>query len=347
MAQIQKLRIGDILVQGGVITQEQLQQALKTQKQAGCLLGEAIVKLGFATEEAIAIGISKQINVPYASRENKILRVERSQNLEKIVNERFARDNLLLPLFLDDKTVAVAMADPDNMMVLDNLKLMTGFEVQAFISTRAQILKAIDEFYSGGTSNLIEKVMEEQPQAGSDVTLEEDKSDSRVDLDKVLVEAKGSQVITFVNAVLKQAIAERASDIHLETYDERVTLRYRNDGVLYERMPPPKGLFLAIVSRIKILSKLDIAEKRLPQDGAITMKLQNRNIDIRVSICPTVFGEKVVMRVLDKGQAQLNLDKLGLEPRQKEDLLRAANFPHGLIFITGPTGSGKTTTLYT
>ncbi|MBI4346475.1 MAG: Flp pilus assembly complex ATPase component TadA [Elusimicrobia bacterium] len=350
MAQIQKLRIGDILTQSRIITPEQLQQALKAQKQGGMMLGEAIVKLGFATEEAIAIAISKQIGVPYASRENKILKVERSQNLERIVNEKYSRDNLLLPLFLDDKLLAVAMADPDNMMVLDNLKLMTGYEITPFIATKAQILKAIDEFYSGGQTNLIDKAMEDKEggdEEGVQVDTVGSGSDARVDLDKVLVEAKGSQVITFVNAMLKQAIAERGSDIHLEAYDERVTLRFRIDGILYERMPPPKDLFPAIVSRIKILSKLDIAEKRLPQDGAITMKLQNRNIDLRVSICPTVFGEKVVMRVLDKGSATLNIDKLGLEARQREDLLKAANLPHGLLFITGPTGSGKTTTLYT
>ena len=283
----------------------------------------------------------------YASKENKILKVERSQKLDQVVNERFARDNLVLPLFMDDKMLAVAMADPDNMMVLDNLKMVTGLEIQPYISTRGQILKAIDEFYSGG-SDLLEKAMAgKDGKDGASGDGEVDTTDARVDLDKVMTESKGSGVITFVNAMLKQAIAERASDIHLEAYDERVTLRFRIDGVLYERMPPPKDLFLAIVSRVKIMAKLDIAERRLPQDGAITIILQSRKIDLRVSICPTVFGEKIVMRVLDKGSAQLSIDKLGLEVKQKEDLLKAANFPHGLIFITGPTGSGKTTTLYT
>ncbi len=346
MAKMQKLRLGDILVQNGVINQEQLARALKTQAQAGCLLGEAIVKLGFASEEKIAEAVSKQMNIPFASRENKVLRAERGQKLESKVNERFARDNLVLPLFLEDnRLLAVAMANPENMMVLDNLRILTGYEIQPFIAARGQLLKAIDEFYSGG-SDLIERSMQKPGTEAGDVQ-EVDTSDSRLDLDKEIIEARGAQVVTFVNAVLKQAIAERASDIHLEAYDERVTLRFRIDGDLHERQPPPRDLFLAIVSRIKILAKLDIAEKRLPQDGAIILKLQNRNIDLRVSICPTVFGEKVVMRILDKGQATLDINKLGLEPRQKEDLLRAAQFPHGLIFLTGPTGSGKTTTLYT
>jgi type II secretory ATPase GspE/PulE/Tfp pilus assembly ATPase PilB-like protein len=155
----------------------------------------------------------------------------------------------------------------------------------------------------------------------------------------------GAQAIKLVNAILKQAIAERASDVHLEKYDEKISLRFRIDGVLHERTNPPKDLFDNIIARVKILSKLNIAEKRLPQDGSFSIRYQNRTIEVRVAICPTVFGEKLVMRLLDKGSVELNLDKMGLDLEQKKDFFRAAESPHGLILVTGPTGSGKTTTL--
>ncbi|MFH1723135.1 MAG: ATPase, T2SS/T4P/T4SS family [Elusimicrobiota bacterium] len=343
-----QMRLGDILLQAGVINQEQLNQALKVSQQASCRIGEAVIKLGFATEETIAVSVSKLLGVPYASRENKILRPERGQGLEKVVDEQFARDNMLLPLFLDESVLAVAMGEPDNVLILDNLKLMTGFEIQPFISTKAQILKAIDEFY-GSSGSIIDTVMEKSAEGeeGDDGVEEVDVGDERLDLDKMRTKARGAQVVSLVNAILKQAIAERCSDIHVERYDERVVLRFRIHGVLYERTAPSKEAFAAVISRVKILAKLDIAERRLPQDGSFSLKVQNRLIDIRVSICPTVFGEKVVMRILDKGAVELNMDKLGLEPRQREDFLKAANSPHGLIFLTGPTGSGKTTTLYT
>jgi type II secretory ATPase GspE/PulE/Tfp pilus assembly ATPase PilB-like protein len=344
------LEIGDILVASSIITEEQKQRAQKTAAQSKCLFGEAIIKLGFASEEAIAIAISKQMGIPYASRENKILKSEKGQDLDKVILESFARDNLVLPLFLEENTLAVAVADPNNMMLFDNLRVMTGKEIQPFVATRTQIIKAIDEFYQGDGSALIEKSMganEAEDAAAEGADVQEVQEDSgKVDLDKEISGAQGQQVVNLVNAILKQAVAERCSDIHLESYDEKVMLRFRIDGVLYERMPPPSKSFNAVVSRIKILSKLDIAERRLPQDGQFTIRLQNRNIDLRVSVCPTVYGEKVVMRILDKGATELNVDKIGMEPRQKEDFLTAARLPHGLIFLTGPTGSGKTTTLY-
>lgn len=346
MANTQKLNIGDILVQNGVITQEQLAKALRAQNQFGGSLTNALAKLGFATEEAIVLATSKQLNIPYASKANKLLRVEKNQGLEKIVGEKFARENIVLPLFQDDKVLAVAMSDPDNLLILENLKLMTGCEIAPWISTRAEILKAIDEFYSGTTSGLIDRAMEASDSAADGVSsVEVDTSGARLDLDRMVSAAKGTQVVSFVNAVLKQAISERASDIHLENYDQRVVLRFRIDGVLFERTPPLRGMFDAMVSRVKILSRLDIAERRLPQDGEFSMKIQDRIVDVRVSICPTVFGEKVVLRILDKGAVNLDVDALGFEQRQKEDFLKAATFPHGLIFLTGPTGSGKTTTL--
>jgi type IV pilus assembly protein PilB len=341
-----KLELPDILVASGVLTPDQREKSSRVAASSKCSFGEAAVKLGFTTDEAIAIAISKQLSVPYASRENKILKVEKGQSLERIVSEAYAREHCVLPLFIDEGILAVAMTNPEDMMLLDNLKLLTaGLEIQSFVATRAQILKAIDEFYSAG-GGMIEKSMASAATTADEVQEVESGGETRVDLDQMARGAEGAQIVSLVNAILKQAISERCSDIHLESYDERVMLRFRIDGVLYERMAPLKKDFMGVISRIKILSKLDIAERRLPQDGTFSIKVQNRNIDLRVSICPTVFGEKVVMRILDKGAVELNIDKIGFEPRQKEDFLAGAHRPHGLIFLTGPTGSGKTTTLY-
>jgi len=339
-------KLGEILIEQKVINPEQLEKALKYQEQNKCLIGEALIKLGYATDEQVAIALSKQLGIPYASIQNNILKPEKGQGLEKIIPEKFARDNIIIPLFIENNVLAISVSDPTNIILIDNIKAMTGMELQIFISTKSQILKVIDSFYQEETA-LIDKVVETTKESGKDVSDTDFLTpDGKLDLDRVIVgKSSGARAIMFVNAILKQAIAEKATDIHLEKFDEKVSLRFRIDGVLHERTAPPKDLFDNLVARIKILSKLNIAEKRLPQDGAFSIRHQNKTIEVRVATCPTVFGEKVVMRLLAQDDVELNLDKLGLEPEQKGDFLKAANQPHGLIFITGPTGSGKTTTL--
>jgi type IV pilus assembly protein PilB len=334
------------MIAAGWITEDQLTKALKFQQQNPCLVGEALVKMHFSTEEKVAMGLSKQLGVPYASKENQILNPEKGQGLEKIMPEKFAREYAVVPLFIENNILAVAMTDPANILLIDNIKLVTGMDVQPFIATKAQILKVVDSFFAGA-SDLIDTVMDAAGKNKGD-TSESDviTADGKLDLDKVIIgESKGAQSIKLINAIVKQAISERVSDIHLEKFDEKVSLRFRIDGVLYERSSPPGDLVNALISRVKILSKLDVSERRLPQDGSYSIKYQNRIIEVRVSVCPTVFGEKMVQRLLDKGAVELNIDKLGFEPRQSGDFLKAAKAPHGLIFLTGPTGSGKTTTL--
>lgn len=339
-------QLSEILMEQGALDAEQVKRVQLYAKQNNVTVAEAVVKFGFATEEQVTAALSKHFSVPYASRENGILVPEKEQNLQDIIPEKFARENMVIPLFVEEDELAVAVLDPTNVFLLENIKMMSGKQVQPFIASKSQLLNVIDAFYSN--KNLLEEVMNEaaKPTAEGAVAGEGDEDvdvSGFLDLDKI--SPNTSQYVKQVNAILRQAIAERTSDIHLEMFDERVSLRFRIDGSLYERTAPAKESVNAIISRIKILSKLDIAEKRLPQDGSFTIRYQNRSIEVRVSVCPAVYGEKLVLRILDKGTGEMNVDKLGFEPEQKKAFLEAANLPHGLIFLTGPTGSGKSTTL--
>lgn len=338
-------QLSEILVEQGTLNEDQVKRAMLFSKQNNVTFAEAVIKFGFASEEKVTAALSKHFAVPYASKENGILVPEKEQNLQDIIPEKFARENMVIPLFVEDDSLAVAVLDPTNVFLLENIKMMSGKQVQPFLASKSQLLNVIDTFYSN--KNLLEEVMNEAAKPQVEVPDEESDDDVDVsgflDLDKVSPSA--SQYVKQVNAILRQAITERTSDIHLELFDARVSLRFRIDGSLYERTAPAKESVNAIISRIKILSKLDIAEKRLPQDGSFTIRYQNRSIEVRVSVCPTVYGEKLVLRILDKGTSEMNVDKLGFEPDQKKAFLEAANLPHGLIFLTGPTGSGKSTTL--
>lgn len=338
-------QLSEILVEQGTLNEDQVKRAMLFSKQNNVTFAEAVIKFGFASEEKVTAALSKHFAVPYASKENGILVPEKEQNLQDIIPEKFARENMVIPLFVEDDSLAVAVLDPTNVFLLENIKMMSGKQVQPFLASKSQLLNVIDTFYSN--KNLLEEVMSEAAKPQVEVSGEESDDDVDVsgflDLDKV--SSNASQYVKQVNAILRQAITERTSDIHLELFDARVSLRFRIDGSLYERTAPAKESVNAIISRIKILSKLDIAEKRLPQDGSFTIRYQNRSIEVRVSVCPTVYGEKLVLRILDKGTSEMNVDKLGFEPDQKKAFLDAANLPHGLIFLTGPTGSGKSTTL--
>lgn len=338
-------QLSEILIEQGTLNEDQVKRAMLFSKQNNVTFAEAVIKFGFASEEKVTAALSKHFAVPYASKENGILVPEKEQNLQDIIPEKFARENMVIPLFVEDDSLAVAVLDPTNVFLLENIKMMSGKQVQPFLASKSQLLNVIDTFYSN--KNLLEEVMSEAAKPQVEVSGEESDDDVDVsgflDLDKVSPNA--SQYVKQVNAILRQAITERTSDIHLELFDARVSLRFRIDGSLYERTAPAKESVNAIISRIKILSKLDIAEKRLPQDGSFTIRYQNRSIEVRVSVCPTVYGEKLVLRILDKGTSEMNVDKLGFEPDQKKAFLDAANLPHGLIFLTGPTGSGKSTTL--
>ncbi|MEI6631721.1 MAG: ATPase, T2SS/T4P/T4SS family [bacterium] len=339
------LRLGELLVKEGLITQAQLEQAIRVQRQDGGRLGEILVKQGILKEEQAVAALGKQLNIPYFSQGSE-LKPAMDQNLSSFIPKDFAAKNTVLPLSHTLGSLTVAMFDPLDLVLVDNLRKLTGCDINPVIATKSDIGKAIEKFY--GKS----KIFEEAVNASYDIISDEavfeslETSDEELSLDKLIARAEEAPVVKLVDLIIRQAIEEHASDIHIEPYKDRISLRYRIDGKLYEIPPPAKHLHLPIISRIKILSKLDIAEKRLPQDGAFMVRMEDRPIDLRVSTIPTIYGEKIVLRILDRSAVVLDIGQLGFDMKQLEQMRKAIIAPYGLVLLTGPTGSGKTTTLY-
>ena len=342
------LRLGELLVKEGLINEAQLEKAIALQRQEGGRLGEMLIKTGMVKEDQMVAVLGRQLNVPYFSLGTGMLKPAMDQGLERLIPHEFAMKNSVLPLSRTLRSLTVAMSDPLDLILIDNLSRLTNCEVNPVIATKPDIAKAIEDFY--GKSAMLKQAVDDS----YDVSLMEAAAadsgeevlDQELSLDKLVARAEEAPVVKLVDLIIRQAIDERASDIHIEPFKDKISLRYRIDGKLYEIPPPAKHLHLPIVSRIKILSKLDIAEKRLPQDGAFLVKIADRPIDIRVSVIPTIYGEKVVMRLLDRSQVVLDLTQLGFDSKQLEHIRKSINSPYGLVFLTGPTGSGKTTTLY-
>ncbi|MDP2905259.1 MAG: ATPase, T2SS/T4P/T4SS family, partial [Candidatus Omnitrophota bacterium] len=339
------VRLGEILLKEGFIKERQLEQAISIQRQEGGRLGEILVRLGFVKEEQIVAALDKQLSIPYFSSGTVSLKPAPDQGLERLIPQEFAYKNTLIPLSRTLRSLTVAMADPLDLILIDNLRKMTNCEINPVLATKTDINKSIMDFY-GKSAMFNEAVEESYSIIPSEGALGDEVMDQELSLDKLIARAEEAPVVKLVDLIIRQAIDERASDIHIEPFKERLSLRYRIDGKLFEIPPPARHLHEAIISRIKILSKLDIAEKRLPQDGALMVKIDQRPIDIRVSTVPTIYGEKVVLRLLDRSQVVLDLNQMGFEPGQLEQIRKAINAPYGLVFLTGPTGSGKTTTLY-
>jgi type IV pilus assembly protein PilB len=337
-----KDKLGQLLLDEKLITEEQLQKALEVQKKEGSKLGEILINLGVVSEKDIVMALAKQLSIPYASYAKGVLKPA-SKDLSKLVPEDYARRLLVLPISKHLNSLTVAFVDPLDLIAIDNLRHMTGCEINPIIATRSDMQRAIDEFY--GKEDLLKDAVSDSYEL-EEFKVEKEKGDQDLSLDELVARAEEAPVIKLVDLLLMQAIKDRASDIHIEPFRDKINIRYRIDGVLYEIPPPARHLLPAIVSRIKILASLDIAERRLPQDGAFLVKIENKNIDLRVSTIPAIYGEKVVMRILDKSTTPLNLGDLGFEREDLEQFRRAINSPNGLVLITGPTGSGKTTTLY-
>ncbi len=338
-------RFGDFLVKAGVINDEQLQQALAAQSSQGGRVGTNLVKLGHLGEKDLIEQLSQHFGVP--SVDLKGMEIE--EQVLKIIPADIARKYTILPVAKAGATVTLAMIDPTNVFAMDDVKFMTGYKVDPVVASETALRAAIEEHYGSTHAIELRKVMEDlTEEADADLELLEEEED--LDLGTLEEESGAAPVVKLVNIILTDAIKRGASDIHVEPYEKDYRVRYRIDGVLYEMMRPPLKLKEAITSRCKIMAKLDIAEKRLPQDGRIKIKTKVANrvkdLDFRVSSLPTIWGEKIVMRLLDKDQLMLDMTRLGFEPESLRRFEQAILKPYGMVLVTGPTGSGKTNSLY-
>jgi len=339
-----RYKLGEILTEEGLLSQEQLNQALEIQRREGGPLGAILVRLALISEQDLLMALGKQLKIPYASYGSGLLRPATDAGLEQLVSGEFAREHVLLPISKNLNSLTIAISDPLDLITLDNLAKMTRCHINPILATRSDILKGIEEFY--GADQMLKEAIDESYQLPTDESGALSIVDEELSLDRLKAKAEEAPVVRLVDLIIRQAIKERASDIHIEPWPDRIGLRYRIDGVLYEITPPARSLHAAIVSRIKILSKLDIAEKRLPQDGSFTTQMEGRHIDFRVSTIPALYGEKVTLRILDKTTLLLRLEQLGFATHDLEAFRQIIKYPYGLVLVSGPTGSGKTTTLY-
>jgi type IV pilus assembly protein PilB len=336
-------RLGDLLDKEKIITPEQLEQANKVQKEQSCRLGSALVKLGFLTDEDVTNFLSRQYGVPAIN----LSYFEIDPAVVKLIPFETAKRYQILPLSRVGASLTIAMVDPTNVFAMDDIKFMTGFNIEPVVASESSIQSGIEKAYGTSQGNDLETVMQSMTD-DADVELQaEEEQIGLADLEKAADEAP---VVKLVNLVLTDAVKRGASDIHIEPYEKEFRVRFRIDGVLQSIMSPPVKLKDAITSRLKIMAKLDISEKRLPQDGRIMLKMQlggrKKQLDFRVSTLPTLWGEKIVLRLLDKENLRLDMTKLGFEAESLVKFEKAILKPYGMVLVTGPTGSGKTNTLY-
>jgi type IV pilus assembly protein PilB len=339
-------RLGDLLVKEKIITHDQLDKALKAQREGGpnSRLGSTLVHLGFVSDEVVTNFLSRQYGVPAIN----LQYFEIDSSVVKLIPEETAKRYQILPLSRVGASLTIAMVDPTNVFAMDDIKFMTGFNIEPVVASESAIMEAIEKAYGGSQqeSNVDELLASMGDEA--DVELQAEQDD--IDLAELEKSADEAPIVKLVNIVMTDAVKRGASDIHIEPYEKEYRVRFRIDGILQHIMSPPMKLKDAITSRIKIMAKMDISEKRLPQDGRIMLKIQmggkKKQLDFRVNCLPTLWGEKVVMRLLDKENLRLDMTKLGFEPESLEKFQRAVLKPYGMVLVTGPTGSGKTNTLY-
>ena len=336
-------RLGQILTDLGLIDEEQLQEMLAEQEaRGGELLGRVGVSLGFFSDEQLGEALAEQWNTVFVTLYDKQI----THSLVEIISKTMAEMYRVVPLTLEDNRLTIATADPQKIQIADELRVFLGYEIHVVVATDIEIDKAIETFYSGEVDtveSIVEEMEEDQDLAEASKGLV---ADGPIDLTSAEAMADSAPVRKLLNLVLLMAIKENASDIHLEPFETEFKIRMKADGVLQEMVPPPKHLSFAITTRIKVMANLDIAERRMPQDGRIELSVSGHPVDLRVSVLPTLFGESVVMRVLDRGVVSLDLDKLGMDENILQPFRDIIKRPNGIILVTGPTGSGKTTTLY-
>jgi len=339
-------RLGDLLIKEKIIAPEQLEVALKSQRETGTRLGSVLVKLGYLSDEDVTNFLSRQYGVPTIN----LAYFEIDPTVVKLIPQETAKRYQVLPLSRVGATLTLAMVDPTNVFAMDDIKFMTGFNIEPVVASERSILEHIEKAYGTSTEHDLERVMHELGNETGDPDLEIKADEEEIALAELEKAADEAPIVRLVNLILSDAVKRSASDIHLEPYEKEFRVRFRIDGVLLSMMNPPLKFKDAITSRVKIMAKLDISEKRLPQDGRIMLKMsiggKRKELDYRVSTLPTLWGEKIVLRLLDKENLRLDMTKLGFEPESLVKFERAILKPYGMVLVTGPTGSGKTNTLY-
>ena len=335
------MRLGDLLLKEGLISREQLDKALLEGKQNGTRLGYSLVKLGYVQETDITKMLARQFRMPAVD----LSRFEVDPRIAKLIPADLATKHLVLPLKRDGRTLTVAMADPTNLGVIDDLKFITRYDIFPVIAGEYTLRNAVEKYYESSDAALQTLLKDIDSETEGDIEVVEEKEEEMTAA-ALAAAIDDAPVVKLINGILTDAVRRGASDIHFECFEHELRVRYRVDGALQEIMKPPLKLRAALVSRFKIMAQLNIAERRVPQDGRIKLKIGKKVIDFRVSTLPTLFGEKIVLRILDKGNLTLELEKFGIEPRAEADLMEAVMNPYGMVLVTGPTGSGKTTTLY-
>ena len=332
-------RIGDLLVREGLITADQLGAALLDARQNDTRIGYSIVKLGIMEETELTRTLARQYRVPAVDLD----RITVDPKILKLIPGEQAIKHLILPLRRVGRMLTVAMANPADAGAIDTLKFITRHDIEPVIVGEYTLRKHLERYYNARDEEALSQLMEQIE--ADDVELLEDR-DEEVSVAALQAQVDDAPVVRLINAILTDAVQREASDIHIEPFEKEIRVRYRIDGALVEVMKPPLKLKAALISRVKILSQLNIAERRVPQDGRIKLKMKNRVVDFRVSTLPVIFGEKIVLRILDKSNLTLDLEKFGFEPKAEKDFMNAIMNPYGMVLVTGPTGSGKTTTLY-
>jgi len=339
-------RIADALVEDGLLSARQVGELLEQQKKEGTRLLKLILEKAYVSEQDMAVSMGRVLNTPPIN----LSRVNIPSEIADLLPRELAHTHKIVPVSRLENKLFLAMADPLNVLAIDDVRRITRLEVATLIASEKAIidkLNHIDASKSGSMEDIINDAQKKGEVEADDENIEVSRDTvDEVNLDQLAASSEEAPVIKLANLILVQAVKDRASDIHIEPFDKTLRLRYRVDGVLLDAMPPPKQMQLALVSRFKIMSSLDIAERRLPQDGRMRIKVGGKDYDLRVSIMPTVHGEKIVLRLLDKSNLSASIDKLGLDPDTLHQFKSAVDAPHGLILVTGPTGSGKTTTLY-
>ena len=332
-------RIGDLLVREGLITQDQLTTALADARLHGSRVGYSLIKLGFVAEEDLTRMLARQYRVPAVD----LNRVNLDRRIIKLVPTALALKHLVLPLRRVGRKLTVAMANPADSRAIEDLTFVTRFDIEPVIVGEYTLRKHIERYYETSDERLSELLSEIEEEVEVEVVEE---GEEEVSVAALQAQVEEAPVVKLINGILTDAVLRGVSDIHIEPYEHEIRVRYRMDGALVEVMKPPMRMKAALTSRIKILSNLNIAEPRVPQDGRIKLKVKNKVVDFRVSTLPVIFGEKIVLRILDKSNLTLDLEKFGFEPKAERDFMRAIMNPYGMVLVTGPTGSGKTTTLY-